>query len=75
MPKLSPTSWRELVIRLRLLGFTGPYEGGKHPYMMRGDAVLTIPNQHRREISVDLLQRLLRQGNISRDEWLELDGK
>jgi hypothetical protein len=57
---------------LRLLGFAGPFEGGKHPYMTRGSVVLTIPNPHRQEISVDLLQRLLRQGNVSRDEWLAL---
>lgn len=73
MPKLTPVSWRELIIRLRLLGFTGPYEGGKHPYMVKGETVLTIPNPHRREIGVDLLNRLLRQAKVSREEWLELE--
>lgn len=70
MPKLNPISWRELVSTLKALGFIGPYEGGKHPYMVKGDLVLTLPNPHRQEISVDLLKRLLRQANIDRDTWL-----
>jgi predicted RNA binding protein YcfA (HicA-like mRNA interferase family) len=69
LPKLAPVSWRELVKRLRELGFEGPLEGGKHPYMIRGDIVLTIPNPHRGDISVDLLQRILRSAGISREEW------
>jgi hypothetical protein len=47
--------------------------GGKHPYMIRGALVLTMPNPHRREIGSDLLVRILRQAGISRDEWLALD--
>ncbi len=70
MPKLSPVSWKELVKRLRQLGFDGPYEGGKHPYMIRGDLTLTIPNPHRGDISVDLLLRILKRANVTRDEWL-----
>jgi hypothetical protein len=47
--------------------------GGKHPFMIRGALVLTMPNPHHREISSDLLVRILRQAGISRDEWLALD--
>lgn len=71
MPKLGPVSWRELVNQLRASGFEGPYQGGKHPYMVRKDLVLTLPNPHRGEISVDLLIRILRQAGISREEWLK----
>ena len=71
MPKLSPVTWRELVRRLRHLGFDGPYEGGKHPYMVRGDVVVTLPNPHRGAIGVDLLQRILRRAGVTREEWLE----
>ena len=70
MPRLSPVSWRELVRRLGELGFEGPYQGAKHPYMVRGDLVLTIPNPHRSEVSVDLLARILRRGEIRREDWL-----
>ena len=54
MAELAPVSWVELVRRLRKLGFDGPYEGGKHPYMIKGNAVLTIPKPHRREIGIAL---------------------
>jgi predicted RNA binding protein YcfA (HicA-like mRNA interferase family) len=55
MPRLTPVKWRDLVERLRALGFEGPFAGGKHPYMVRGDLVLTVPNPHRQEIGADLL--------------------
>ncbi len=69
--KLSPVSWIELVRRLRKLGFEGPYRGGKHPYIVKGNLVLTIPNPHRKEIGVDLLIRILKQAAITRKEWLK----
>ena len=69
LPKLTPVSWRDLVKRLKL-GFEGPYEGGKHPYMVRGEKVFTLPNPRRSDIGVPLLTRLLRQADISREEWL-----
>ena len=72
MPRLGPVPWQELIRRLRRFGFEGPFSGGRHPYMIRGDVVITIPNPHRKEISVDLLTRLLRQAGISRDEWSAL---
>ena len=56
---------------MRQLGFEGPFEGGKHPYMIRGDIVLTIPNPHRQDIGVALLARLLKQAGVSRSQWLE----
>jgi hypothetical protein len=37
--------------------------------MIRGDLVLTIPNPHRKEISVGLLGRILKEGSVSRYEW------
>lgn len=70
MPRLSPVSWRELVQRFRELGFEGPYAGGRHPQMRRGDITVIIPNPHEGDIGVGLLQRLLRQAGISREEWL-----
>ena len=66
---LKPIAWRDFVRRLRRLGFHGPYQGGKHPYMVRGDLVLTIPNPHRGVIGVELLKRILRQGSITHKEW------
>ncbi len=73
MARLTPTSWSNLVKKLKQFGFDGPYRGGKHPYMVKGDLVLTLPNPHRKEISVDLLVRILRQADIDRNRWLEID--
>jgi len=70
MPRLTPVSWREFVQRLRELGFEGPYEGGRHPQMRRGELTLILPNPHEGDIGVGLLARLLRQAGISREEWL-----
>lgn len=69
MPKLGPISWRGLVQRLRRFGFEGPHQEGKHPYMIKGNFVLTIPNAHEKDISADLLTRILRQAGIKREEW------
>ena len=69
MGRLTPISWSDLVRKLRMLGFAGPVYRGKHPYMVRGSLRLTIPNRHRETISVDLLSRILRQGEVDRDEW------
>ncbi|MBI5078259.1 MAG: type II toxin-antitoxin system HicA family toxin [Candidatus Yonathbacteria bacterium] len=69
MPKLGPVSLRVLIQRLRKFGFDGPYKEGKHPYMVKGNLMVTIPNPHEKEISVDLLVRILRQAGISREAW------
>lgn len=71
MAELSPVSWTNLVRQLRKLGFDGPYRGGKHPYMIKGNLVLTIPNPHRRDIGVALLSRILRRAGVTKEEWLE----
>lgn len=71
-PRLTPVFWRELVIRLKKFGFEGPYQGGKHPYMVKGDLVLTIPNRHYKQIGIELLVRILRQAAVKKEEWLEL---
>ncbi|WP_292543601.1 hypothetical protein [Methanoregula sp.] len=39
--------------------------------MIKGSFVLTLPNPHRTEISVDLIVRIIRQIGILRDEWIE----
>jgi len=72
LPKLIPVSRVMLIKRLRKLGFEGPFQGGRHQYMIRGERRLTLPNPHKKEIQVDLLSRILRQADISREEWLKI---
>lgn len=57
--------------RLKALGFSGPYTGGRPQFMVRGSIRLVLPNPHRGEIGVDLLKRILRQAGIEEEEWLE----
>ena len=67
--RLLPVSWKELVRRLKMFGFIGPFVGGKHPYMIKGSLVLTIPNPHKGDIGISLLIRILKQANIKLTEW------
>lgn len=70
MIKLAPVSRRRLVARFRELGFDGPFSGGRHQFMSRRELDIFIPNPHEGDISVDLLSRILRQAEISREEWM-----
>ena len=72
MPVFGPISRKDLVRYLRKMGFDGPYSGGKHQFMIKGDVTLTIPNPHKGDIGRELLARILRQAGISRKEWEQL---
>lgn len=68
--RLLPISWKEFVRKLRRFGFIGPFVGGKHPYMIRGNLVLTIPNPHKGDLGIQLLIKILKQARINKDEWI-----
>ncbi len=72
MPPLTPVSHRELVRRLKRLGFSGPESGGKHSYMQRGSLRVRIPNPHRSLIGVPLLADILEQAGVDISEWLSV---
>ena len=69
MPPFGPVKRRELIAGLRRLGFDGPYSGGKHEFLVRGERTLTLPNPHQNDIGRDLLARILRQAGVAREEW------
>jgi len=73
MPPFGPISRKDLIRYLRAMGFDGPYSGGKHSFMLKGDLTLTIPNPHKDDIGRELSARILRQAGISRKEWEQLD--
>jgi len=58
MPTLKPASRRELVRKLRKLGFEGPFAGGKHQWMRRGTLRVTIPNPHRGALDPAFIRRV-----------------
>jgi predicted RNA binding protein YcfA (HicA-like mRNA interferase family) len=72
MPAFGPIKRSDLVRALKRLGFDGPYAGGKHEFMVKDSLKLRIPNPHQGEISRGLLAEILRQAEISRDEWENL---
>ena len=72
MPAFGPISRRELIGFLKQIGFSGPYAGGKHQYLVKGELKLYIPNPHDDDIGRELLSRILRQAGIDRDDWEKL---
>ena len=72
MPKLKPCSNQVLTRKLKKFGFKGPYPGGKHRWMEKENIRLIIPNPHSGDIDVGLIRRILKQANITPDEWEKL---
>lgn len=62
-------SWKKLVRKFRKLGFDGPYSGGRHLFMIKDSLKIHIPNPHRNDISKELVVEILRQADISQEEW------
>ena len=62
-------SRRELIRKLRNMGFSGPFSGGRHQFMQRESLKLRIPNPHLGDIHIGLIKEILRQGNIPWDDW------
>jgi len=72
MPRFGPITRTELVQCLRQLGFHGPYSGGKHEFMVKGQLRVRIPNPHRGDIGRNLLRAVLRQAGIAITDWENL---
>ena len=72
MPPFNPIRQKELIRFLRKLDFTGPYSGGKHQFMVKGDLRIRIPNPHKKEIGKNLLKLILDEAGISRETWEKL---
>jgi predicted RNA binding protein YcfA (HicA-like mRNA interferase family) len=70
MPK--PIKRRDLIRRLRALGWEGPFQRGTHSFMVKGEHRLTIPNSHRGDIDWSLMKEILRQAGISQKEWEDI---
>jgi len=52
------------------LGFSGPFSGGRHQFMVKGSKKIRIPNPHGRgEIHISLLKEIVRQASIEWEDW------
>ena len=65
-------SWRKLVKNFRELGFDGPFSGGRHLFMTKGQLKIRIPNPHGGDVSASLVSEILRQAGISNNSWEKL---
>jgi predicted RNA binding protein YcfA (HicA-like mRNA interferase family) len=74
MPKLTPEKPHDVIRKLRLLDFEGPFGGGKHVFMRHPKVSLKIPvPMHKgRDLPVGTLRAIIRQAGISVEEWLKL---
>ena len=68
-PRFGPVKRADLVRALAALGFAGPFSGGKHQFMVRGEVTVRVPNPHRGDIGRELLIRILRGAHVGRSEW------
>ena len=64
-------SRKELIRKFRALGYTGPFSGGKHQFMVKGRQKIRILNPHMNDVGVGLLREILRQAGISFSDWDE----
>ncbi len=64
-------SRKELVRKFKALGFSGPHSGKKHQFMKKGPLKIRIPNPHSKDISTGLVKRIIRQADITDNQWDE----
>lgn len=62
-------SRKELIRKFRAFGYTGPFSGGKHQFMVKARQKIRIPNPHMSDIGASLLREILRQAGIPSEEW------
>lgn len=63
-------SRKELIKRFKALGYSGPFSGGRHQFMKKGNKKIRIPNPHKsNDIHIGLVKEILRQAGISSDDW------
>lgn len=66
---LKSISLNKLIKKFRKLGFEGPFSGGRHLFMSKGELKVRIPNPHKSDVSKYLLAEILRQACISKNDW------
>ena len=76
MSRWTPCKRREFIQKLQQLGFSGPFSGSKHQFMIYQEYRLTIPSND--EYSVPQLRMMIREAEaiierqIPLEEWNSL---
>jgi predicted RNA binding protein YcfA (HicA-like mRNA interferase family) len=61
---------KELIRKFKALGYSGPFSGGRHQFMIQGKKKIRIPNPHGSgDIDISLVREILRQAGMSSEEW------
>lgn len=73
MPKLSPIRGKELISILEKQGFKKVHQKGSHVRLEHSDGMkTTVPLHAGEKVGVGLLRKILRDTNISRDDFEKL---
>lgn len=73
MPKLSPIRGKELISILEKQGFINVHQKGSHVRLEHTDGrKTTVPLHSGEKVGVGLLRKILRDANISREEFEKL---
>ena len=72
MPSFGPIKRKQLIKYFKKAGFSGPFSGGKHQFMVKNDLTIRIPHPHQSDIGRELLSKILRQANIDKNDWEKL---
>ncbi len=71
-PRLPPVSREEFIRKFKKLGYDR-VSGGDHEYMVKpGSPPVKVPNPHSKQgggIGLGILRKVLRDSDISRDDW------
>ncbi len=61
---------KELIRKFKSLGYKGPFSGGRHQFMIKGQKKIRIPNPHGSgDIHISLVKEILKQAGIGSGEW------
>lgn len=69
---LKPINRNELIRKLKGAGFSGPFSGAKHQYMLKSKLKIFIPNPHGKDIGLKIIKRIIVDINIPNKEFEEL---
>jgi hypothetical protein len=71
MSRWSPCKRRDVLKKLKKLGYAGPFPGGDHEYLILGNNRLTLFSNS--EYSVNQVRLLLREATVQIGRKIELD--
>jgi predicted RNA binding protein YcfA (HicA-like mRNA interferase family) len=74
MPRLTPLKNRQVIEKLRALGYEEPIAGGRHSRMVHRETrkIIPVPIHGGKDVSVGLIRVIIRELGITPEEWLEL---